>query len=1202
MKPPTPDGFAEFYESVYGRPPFPWQERLAARVCGGSWPHCVALPTAAGKTACIDIAVFALACGAANAARRVFFVVDRRIVVDQAYDHAKKLADVLLKAKSGVLFDVAESLRALAGDERPLDAYALRGGMYRETAWARSPLQPTVIASTVDQVGSRLLFRGYGVSDSMKPVHAGLVGNDALILLDEAHCAKPFDQTMQAVKAYRKWAAEGETQPSFEFVSLTATPTGVAENDIERDTDADRTHPVLGKRISASKPAKLVVADKAKGKNGRGELVKVLEAQARELAKTAACVGIIVNRVATARELAAKLGDDAVLLTGRMRPLDRDRLFDEKLRPLLSNAEGTPPKFVIGTQCLEVGADFDFHALVTECASLDALRQRFGRLNRVANRDDANAVIVIRCDETETREKETDRDPIYGNSLPATWQWLNAKATDGVFDFGMAAVRAATAGVDLVPLNAPTTDAPVLLPAHLDAWVQTHPIPTPDPDPALFLHGPKQPGQPDVRVVFRDDLGYDTDDWAGVVELCPPSSSEAVAVPISVFKKWLAGDSPSDESGDVEGEAFDEEKDETPQASRAALRWRGPEKNRVVTDPAEVFPDDLFVLPCAADATALGDFPFGLTDFAEEAFQRSRDKALLRLRDVTIPEEADRDEERRVVTEAIEVLEAGLTDASPDWLRRAVKALRLPKDRDVVPHPCGGVVVTGKRRLKQFDPEFLDDDNSSYSPAREVTLCEHSRGVADHARRFAAGCGLPVEAYTLAGMYHDVGKLDPRFQAMLRQSSPRTAVGDPLAKSAQSPRTPAERKQARQVHRYPSGARHELLSAAVVSGHTSDELVLHLIATHHGSARPFAAAVEEDETANGFDVELSGQTVAYPSARQDIAGWNAELPERFWRVVRRYGWWGSAYREAVFRLADHAQSRAEQEGETFAEELSVSLPPRVAPQKWHPLALTGLDGSNPLAFLAALGTLRLADRAWRGTRLSWEVRGQWTPVLHLPKPVSEDELVTTLLERAASDRRCVTFADDVKILADEFRAFQREAQGESAEDHEFADFLSAYADPSVTIQGGPNAGKTKPTEFYFIAGLQKLLKQVQQIAAATTPAHVTKALFSPWVYDDPLDRLSLRWDPLDDLRYATRFVNPSGDNTRGRRGSVLGANRLAFEALAFFPCCALRGRLATTAFHAAERRSYFTWPVWTPAWSVGAVRSVLRGVEQKRAE
>ena len=115
---------------------------------------------------------------------------------------------------------------------------------------------PTVIASTVDQVGSRLLFRGYGVSDSMKPIHAGLVGNDSLILLDEAHCAKPFDQTMQAIEKYRAWGEKNEAP--FRFVSMTATPTGdLPEAQIERDTAEDLAHPVLGARINAPKPAKL---------------------------------------------------------------------------------------------------------------------------------------------------------------------------------------------------------------------------------------------------------------------------------------------------------------------------------------------------------------------------------------------------------------------------------------------------------------------------------------------------------------------------------------------------------------------------------------------------------------------------------------------------------------------------------------------------------------------------------------------------------------------------------------------------------------------------------------------------------------------------------------------------------------------------------------------------------------------------------
>src|SRR4051794_884085 len=156
---PSPEQFEQFFQAVYGYAPFPWQKRLAKRVCAGDWPRAIALPTAAGKTACIDIAVFALACRADNAPRRIFFVVDRRIVVDQAYDHAKQLAKVLKEAKSGILKKVADSLRELTReqqlkDARPLDVYALRGGMYRESAWARSPLQPTVIASTVDQVGS----------------------------------------------------------------------------------------------------------------------------------------------------------------------------------------------------------------------------------------------------------------------------------------------------------------------------------------------------------------------------------------------------------------------------------------------------------------------------------------------------------------------------------------------------------------------------------------------------------------------------------------------------------------------------------------------------------------------------------------------------------------------------------------------------------------------------------------------------------------------------------------------------------------------------------------------------------------------------------------------------------------------------------------------------------------------------------------
>jgi CRISPR-associated endonuclease/helicase Cas3 len=474
----TPDRFTEFYQTAHGYGPFPWQKRMAARVCDPArgWPAAIALPTAAGKTACIDIAIFALVCQAnleiRTAPRRIFFVVDRRVVVDQAQEHAKRLALLFTQATDGILREVADALRDLAhpgwrelkDHVRPLDVYALRGGMYREDVWIHTPLQPTVIATTVDQVGSRLFFRGYGVSDSMKPIHAGLVGNDALILLDEAHCSTPFAETADAVARYRAW---NHPLAPFKFVTLTATPAGdIPPEQIERDEQEDRDHAVLGPRLTASKPAVLVVAVKAKGKKGRPELVQVLANSAQDLMRqdlgndkegkqhTVQAVGIIVNRVATARELRMELekaGKEVILLTGRMRPLDRDRVL-KKLEPLFSGKSGDlQPTFVVATQCLEVGADLDFHALVTECASLDARRQRFGRLNRVAARPSAKAIVVIRGDETE----DTSDDPVYGVSLARTWKWLQSKASEGVFDFGVAAVRAAIGEESAVLYNAP---------------------------------------------------------------------------------------------------------------------------------------------------------------------------------------------------------------------------------------------------------------------------------------------------------------------------------------------------------------------------------------------------------------------------------------------------------------------------------------------------------------------------------------------------------------------------------------------------------------------------------------------------------------------------------------------------------------------------------------------------------------------------
>src|SRR6202034_4610801 len=98
-----------------------------------------------------------------------------------------------------------------------------------------------------------------------------------------------------------------------------------------------------------------------------------------------------------------------------------------------------------------------------------------------------------------------------------------------------------------------------------------------------------------------------------------------------------------DETSDVEGEPGNAEDDAFEPVPRSVLRWRGPEKSDAISDPRNVTPKDVYVIPCSApDVSALGDFPTDTpTDFAEEAFQRSRDKALLRLIDSTLTKDID---------------------------------------------------------------------------------------------------------------------------------------------------------------------------------------------------------------------------------------------------------------------------------------------------------------------------------------------------------------------------------------------------------------------------------------------------------------------------------------------------------------------------------------------------------------------------------
>src|ERR1019366_5276580 len=108
--------------------------------------------------------------------------------------------------------------------------------------------------------GSRLLFRGYGLSDYQLPVHAGLTGNDALYVVDEAHLSAPLIETLRSVAEYRNRNSQAVTGlgAPLRVIEMSATPPpGTSSSAIFVLGKEDRRPPVLKPRLSAKKLATL---------------------------------------------------------------------------------------------------------------------------------------------------------------------------------------------------------------------------------------------------------------------------------------------------------------------------------------------------------------------------------------------------------------------------------------------------------------------------------------------------------------------------------------------------------------------------------------------------------------------------------------------------------------------------------------------------------------------------------------------------------------------------------------------------------------------------------------------------------------------------------------------------------------------------------------------------------------------------------
>jgi hypothetical protein len=269
---------------------------------------------------------------------------------------------------------------------------------------------------------------------------------------------------------------------------------------------------------------------------------------------------------------------------------------------------------------------------------------------------------------------------------------------------------------------------------------------------------------------------------------------------------------------------------------------------------------------------------------------------------------------------------------------------------------------------------------------------------------------------------------------------------------------------------------------------------------------------------------------------------------------------------------------------------------------FHILKLTGLNGSNPLAFLAALGVFRTAQRvAEYEVRLGWTpFKNSWYPFFQgnddfLSKP---DELIRKIYPILIRGNRAFGMAknaNNIKMPAKTFRLITEEALEKwfEASSSEFLDFIIAFGNDSMIDKNGD----IEDTFFRTMqgAGHQHFLKFMRELTANTTKRQLHEAMFETWKYCDT--GFSLRWDPEDDRRYALRWDNPSGDPAR----NVRGANRLAIEGIPMYPTIPTTNSLKTTGFEGNNAsNTFWIWPVWKYPISIDVCRSLLAHAELQK--
>lgn len=259
-----------------------------------------------------------------------------------------------------------------------------------------------------------------------------------------------------------------------------------------------------------------------------------------------------------------------------------------------------------------------------------------------------------------------------------------------------------------------------------------------------------------------------------------------------------------------------------------------------------------------------------------------------------------------------------------------------------------------------------------------------------------------------------------------------------------------------------------------------------------------------------------------------------------------------------------------------------------------PLVLTGLDGTNPLGFLAALGVIDVLTRSGRSSRMGWTSDLVPNPII--TEVEGADDLIGVLdadrqrwLESVVLTGPASAPLDDVRPGPGVDSTWAVEVVASLTDGRADADLFSGLlAEGAVDRKGN-----TKPTHLHFTAGQQRFLVMARELCERLDEARFREAVVGPWRNDSVLPSLS--WDVRGGRPYALRASDPS----KVKRTSVPGADWLALLGLSSVPVRAVTSTfdgsisLETTGCDPRWKESAFRWPLWSGPSSLDVIRSIV---------